>query len=91
MEENERGPSVVRPWDEPIRTRVDVTPLDVRFPPNKVCVCVVCVLCMICAVYVPFVVFVTRCAAPIDPDASINLDGALDHCHGMYVGRWKFF
>ncbi len=30
------GPSVVRPWDEPIRSRVGVTPLDVRFPPNKV-------------------------------------------------------
>lgn len=37
VEEHERGPSVVRPWEEPIRTRVGVTPLDVRFPPNKVC------------------------------------------------------
>lgn len=36
-EEQGGGPSVVRPWDEPIRTRVGVTPLDVRFPPNKVC------------------------------------------------------
>ncbi|CAM9691194.1 unnamed protein product [Scytosiphon promiscuus] len=31
-----RGPSVVRPWEEPLRSRDGVTPLDVRFPPNKV-------------------------------------------------------
>ena len=31
-----RGPSVVSPWEEPLRARGDVTPLDVRFPPTKV-------------------------------------------------------
>ncbi|CAM9743444.1 unnamed protein product [Ectocarpus sp. 12 AP-2014] len=35
-DDNSRGPSVVRPWEEPIRTRRDVTTLDVQFPPKQV-------------------------------------------------------
>ncbi|CAM9334409.1 unnamed protein product [Ectocarpus fasciculatus] len=34
--DSSRGPSVVRPWEEPIRTMRDVTTLEVKFPANKV-------------------------------------------------------
>ena len=40
----DRGPTVVCPWEEPLRERGDVTPLDVRFPPSKVLIRYLCVL-----------------------------------------------